>query len=263
MKLRGKRVLITGASSGIGADLARELAGAGADLVLAARRRPELETLAEELGKAGERAVVVTADLSTPAGADALAEEAVRALGGIDILVNNAGVDLVGKPWKDGLADRGEELFQVNFLAPMRLTNRLLGPMVERDDGALVFISSVAAWNPFPGAAYYSASKAALARAAETIRMDLKGTRVQVLAVYPGPIHTPMLAKALADEKARRVFGPLPKGDSPELARRIAASLTDDDEELIYPSVYRTTMWFSGIARRVMGAMAPGVRKKS
>src|SRR5688572_25787995 len=106
MEIRGKRVLVTGASSGIGADLARALAPAGADLVLSARRVPELEALAAELRGHGGKVEVIPGDLATIAGVDALA----AAAGAVDVLVNNAGVELVGRPWKRGFADKGEKL---------------------------------------------------------------------------------------------------------------------------------------------------------
>lgn len=260
MELRGKRVLVTGASSGIGADLVRELAGAGADLILSARRLKELDELAAEVGRAGVQVVAIPADLSTPAGADELAAKAAQALGGVDVLVNNAGIDLLGRPWKEGLADLGDRLMQVNTLSPLRLTNRLLGPMVERGAGAVVFISSVAGWAPFPGAAWYAASKAALARFAETIRIDLRGTGVHVLAVYPGPVHTPMLERALSSEAGRRTFRPLPKGTSPELARRIAWALEHDQETVVYPSAYKGALWFMGLSRWLIGLAAPAKR---
>jgi short-subunit dehydrogenase len=255
VELTGKRVLITGASSGIGASLARELKEQGATLVLAARRVDELQKLADELGGAAE---VRPADLSTPGGADELA----RAVGPVDVLVNNAGVDLVGKPWKEGLADRGDRLFQVNVLSAFRLTNRLLGAMVEKREGAVVFVSSVSAWLPFPGNAWYAASKAALHQFAQTIRIDCKGTGVRVLGVYPGPIHTPMLDKALKTEAGKKFFGRLPIGKPEPLARRMVDALLRDEETVVYPRVYQATHWLGGLSRRLVTMTAPPVKPR-
>lgn len=254
--LTGKRVLITGASSGIGASLARELKAQGAKIVLAARRVDELTKLADELGSAS--AEVRPADLSTAAGADELAQ----AVGPVDVLVNNAGVDLVGKPWKDGLADRGDRLFQVNVLSAFRLTNRLLGAMVEKHEGAVVFVSSVSAWLPFPGSAWYAASKAAVHQFAQTIRIDCKGTGVRVLAVYPGPIHTPMLDKALKTEAGKKFFGRLPIGKVEPLASRIADALVRDEETVVYPRVYHATSWLGGLSRRLVTMTTPPVKPR-
>ena len=254
--LAGKRVLITGASSGIGAALARELKVQGARLVLAARRVHELTKLADELGSAAE---VQPADLATAAGADALAQ----AVGPVEVLVNNAGIDLVGKPWKDGLADRGDRLFQVNVLSALRLTNRLLRPMVDKRDGAVVFMSSVSAWLPFPGSAWYAASKAALHQFAQTIRIDCKGTGVRVLGVYPGPIHTPMLDKALETEAGKKFFGRLPIGKVEPLAARIVDALVRDEETVVYPRVYQATHWLGGLSRRLVTMTTPAVKPRS
>lgn len=261
MELSGKRVLVTGASSGIGADLSRELAGAGAHVVLAARRRAELDVLAGEIGRSGGRAAVVPADLSSREGADALAREAVVPFGGIDVLVNNAGVEVVGRPWKAETADEGDRLLQINLASPLRLTSHLLGPMVERRDGAVVFISSVAAWAPMPGGAWYSASKAGLARAAEAIRIDLKGRGVRVVAVYPGPVKTPMLDRIMTTS-AKGFFRMLVTGTSTELARRIVDALRHDEDTVFYPSVYRATAWFMSMSRWVANTAAPGGRPR-
>ena len=252
MDLKGRRILITGASSGIGSCLARDLATAGANLVLAARRDAELTRLARELSPASIE--VIPSDLSSPEGADALA----RAAGTVDVLINNAGIDLVGRPWKEGMADRGDHLFQVNVLSALRLTNRLLGPMVERGEGTVVFMSSVSAWLPFPGSAWYAASKAALHQFADTIRIDCKGTGVKVLGVYPGPVYTPMLEKALKTEAGKKFFGRLPTGKADVLSRRVVDALFRDEEQIVYPRVYQATSWLGGLSRRFVAMTTPG-----
>jgi short-subunit dehydrogenase len=231
---------------------------AGANLVLSARRVPELEVLAAELRKGVTTVEVVPGDLSSPAGADAVATAAGR----VDVLVNNAGVELAGRPWKDGLADKGDHLLQVNLLSPLRLTNRLLGAMVERGDGAVVFISSVSAWSPLPGGSYYAASKAALGAAANTMRIDLKGTGVHVLGVYPGPIHTPMLEKTKGDEQMRKFFSRLPTGRSDELAKKVVDALVDDHDTVVYPALYRPAQWLSPMSRWVVDRMTPKPKPK-
>lgn len=258
MDVRDKRILLTGASSGIGADLARELAGAGARLVLAARRKAELDALCAEIAPLGTPAVAIPADLSTAEGADELADAAVIALGGgVDILINNAGVEIVAPIWQLGAADAGDRLLQVNVMSPLRLTHRLLPGMIERGAGTVVFVASVAGWVPMLGGTYYSASKAAIARAAETIRIDLKGSGVRVCAVYPGPVVTPMFDRVNATETGKRVYKGLPRGTSPELARRIVDALQYDEETVFYPRVYRVPSWFMGLSRWFVGVTAP------
>jgi uncharacterized protein len=258
VNLRGRRVLITGASSGIGAELARKLAPEGADLVLAARRKPELDALAAELAGHGGRVDVLPADLATARGADALA----AAAGDVDVLVNNAGVDVAARPWKDGLADRGDRLMQVNLLSPLRLSNKLLGQMVERGQGVVVFIASVSAWVPFPGGSYYAASKAGLAMAAESFRVDLKGTGVRVLCVYAGPIRTAMLARTDKNQAMKDFFGRLPTGRADVLAGRIVRALRADEHTVVYPAVYHGTRLFEGLTRWAARQIAPAARKR-
>jgi short-subunit dehydrogenase len=264
MKLDGARTLVTGASSGIGAEIARALARRtrGAQLVLAARRAAELESLARELEGLGARTAVIPADLATAAGADALAKAAPGPFGGIDVLVNNAGVELVSAIWKDGVAEAGDRLVQVNLLSPMRLAHRLVGPMIARGGGGIVFMSSLAGWAPMPGNSYYAASKGALARAAESLRIELAGRGVRVLAVYPGPVRTRMLDDIVARSGGRFVVPGMPVGHPDELAERVVDALAEDREDLFYPAIYRTSAWFMGLTRLMVRLATLSRRKR-
>jgi len=156
------------------------------------------------------------------------------------------------------MADRGARLFQVNVLSALRLTSLLLGPMVERGEGTVAFMSSVSAWLPFPRGAWYAASKAALRQFAETLRIDCKGTGVHVLGVYPGPVYTPMLEKALQTEAGKKFFGRLPIGKADVLSRRVVDALFRDEETVIYPRVYQATSWLGGLSRRFVAMTTPG-----
>ncbi len=259
MDLRGKRTLVTGASSGIGTELARKLAVAGAELIVSARRTAELERLAEELRAHGGNVEVVAADLATTEGAEAL----VARVGEVDVLVNNAGVEVAGQPWREGFADEGDRMMFVNVLSPLRLASKLMGKMVERGEGALVFVASVAAWAPFPEGSYYAASKAALAMAAESFRIDLKGSGVLSMCVYAGPIRTAMLDKATAESEAvRAFFARLPTGRADELATRVVDALRAGEETVVYPAIYQGSRMFEGVTRWVTRQMAPALRKR-
>ena len=142
-ELRGRTALVTGASGGLGAHLARRLAREGMDVALTARREAELSALAVELGTLGVRAVALPADLSDLSQIDPLLERAEAALGPLDLLLNNAGMELAGA----FTALTREELtgmVDLNLTAPLLLTHRVLGGMLARGRGHVVFISSLA-----------------------------------------------------------------------------------------------------------------------
>lgn len=182
--------LVTGASSGIGAALARELAERGHALGLVARRAERLESLARELSERhGVRAEALPADVSDPADRDRLAAEVERLGIAVEVLVNNAGFG-VYKPF--GESDRERELEQVRLLveAVVDLNARYLPGMVERRRGAIVNVSLTAGFQPLPGNANYAASKAFVLFHSEALHEEVRGRGVTVTAVCPGPVET-------------------------------------------------------------------------
>jgi uncharacterized protein len=181
--------LVTGASSGIGADLARELARDGHDLVLAARTVAPMENLAAELRAQGASTVVIAADLSQPGGAAALVS-AIEARGiAVDVLVNNAGLGAVGRfDQADPL--RIGEMLQVNVVALTELTRLLLPGMVARRHGKVMLVASTAAFQPGPRMAVYFATKAYVLSFGEAVAYELRGTGVTVTVLCPGPTAT-------------------------------------------------------------------------
>ena len=186
MEISGARVLITGASRGIGASMARAFAGEGAKVALAARSEGEIGALAEELG--GSAHVIDVADSSQ---LDGFVAEVEATGGPIDVLVNNAGIETQALVEDLSEADL-ERVIAVNLIAPQRLTNQVLAGMIERGRGHLVFTSSAAAMTPSPGLAPYCASKAGLTRFSETLRIELRGTGVGVTTMHLGPVDTSM-----------------------------------------------------------------------
>src|SRR5437016_3574206 len=181
--------LVTGASSGIGTDLARELARDGHDLVLTARRVAPMERLAAELETWGAASVVIPADLSKPGGGAALAG-AIEARGlTVDVLINNAGLGAVGR---FDLTDqvRIDEILQVNIVALTELTRLILPGMVARGRGRVMLVASTAAFQPGPGMALYFATKAYVLSFGEAISEELRGTGVTVTTLCPGPTAT-------------------------------------------------------------------------
>ncbi|MDN4175528.1 SDR family NAD(P)-dependent oxidoreductase [Nocardioides sp. SOB77] len=185
MRVEGKRVVVTGASSGIGAALARELAGRGAAVVLVARGREALEALAADL----PGSTVVAGDLSSAEGCSRVAAEVLA--GGVpDVLVNNAGAGrwLAVDETAEGEATA---MMAVPYLAAFELTRAISPAMVERGSGQLVYMTSVAAYLHIPGAAGYSAARWAVRALAGLVRADLRGTGVGVTLLAPAEVDSP------------------------------------------------------------------------
>jgi short-subunit dehydrogenase len=189
VELTGKRVLVTGASSGIGAELAERCAAAGAVVGICARRKDRLGAVLERCQKHAPESRMWVRDLADFDQVDELARLVQDELGGIDVLVNNAGAPK--RKHVTALDARTvEALIHQNYLSPIRLTLALLPAMVARGSGLFVNISSVAATLSSPGEAAYDASKAALSVFSEAMAIDLWDTGVRVLIVYPGVVDT-------------------------------------------------------------------------
>lgn len=177
--------LVTGASSGIGEAFARQLAKAGYNLVLVARRKNRLEALASELQQNYQVMVeVFPADLSSPSGVEQV-EEHIRQLNDLVLLVNNAGFGTTGHLVETQL-DKQIDMVHVHVLAAMRLTHSALAGMVARRRGAIINLSSIASFFPSAGNANYSASKAYLNSFSKSLQLELQGTGVYVQALCPG-----------------------------------------------------------------------------
>ena len=236
IQIAGSHVLLTGASSGIGRELARELAARGAKLAITARRRSLLESLADEISAGGRTTpVVIEADLSRRDAARALAAEAAEALGGIDILVNNAGGGVGGRIAAVGDRDEAREAFETNYWSPLALINALVPGMEERGRGALVNVTSMAQVSTWPGFGAYAATKAALGLATETLAMELVESAIQVMEVIPGPVDTAVQGETRLAPGIERMLRRTPLGDAAELARLIARALERGKARVIYP----------------------------
>ncbi len=189
MELSGKRVLVTGASSGIGAELAQRCAAAGATVGICARREQRLREVLERCRVHAPGSRMWTCDLADNDQVGALVRSAVAELGGIDVLVNNAGMPK-RRHVTELDATTVDAVMQLNYSSPIRLTLAVLPQMLERGSGLVVNVSSVAATLSSPGEAAYDASKAALSAFSEAMAIDLWGTGVRVLVVYPGVVDT-------------------------------------------------------------------------
>jgi short-subunit dehydrogenase len=208
--------LVTGASSGIGADLARELARHGHDLVLTARREPELEALANELRVLGAATTVIVKDLGVPGAARELATELDARR--IDVLVNNAGFGDVGAFVCED-PDRIDAMIQVNVASLTALTRAILPGMVERKRGRIMLVSSTAAFQPGPNMATYCATKAYVLSLGEALARELRGTCVTITTLCPGATLTGFAADSGADALPLFKSSVVPKMSSAAVAR--------------------------------------------
>lgn len=188
MRTSYRKALITGASAGLGEEFARQLAAAGTDLILVARRKDRLENLAAELTqKHGVSVEVFAADLSRDYDLNCLVEK-VRQTEDLDLLVNNAGFGGKSRFYKDETGE-AEQMIRVHVQAPAILTRAALPAMLRRGRGAIINVSSVAAFSPFSGA-MYSSTKAFLAMFSVNLQNELLDRGIKVQALCPGLTHT-------------------------------------------------------------------------
>ena len=186
--LQGKTAWITGASSGIGAATARRLAAAGMNLVLSARRLDRLEALAAELKTIGIQVTLAPVDVSDRAAMAAVGER-IAAAGGVDLLVNNAGTMPIS-PILSGRVDEWEQMIDVNIKGVLYAIHAVYSGMVERKQGHIVNISSVASRVTFQSAGVYAGTKHAVRAISDTLRKEAIRDGVRVTDIQPGSVAT-------------------------------------------------------------------------
>lgn len=190
---------VTGASSGIGADIARELAARGHGVTLVARREDRMRELAAELS-GPVRVEVIGCDVADPDARARLFDEVADRGLTIDILVNNAGIGTIGAVEKSTVDDEIRQV-RVNVEAVIDLCTRAVQQMVPRGRGAILNVGSTAGFHPFPGQSGYAGTKAFVKTYTEGLRGELAGTGVTVATLHPGPVRTEFLEAAGMDEK--------------------------------------------------------------
>src|SRR5947208_14507670 len=222
MHLNNARVVITGASQGIGRAIALEFSGRGARVALAARNRPALDELASEIRDRGGEAVVILTDVTIPDQVERMTTETIRGLGGIDVLVNNAGVGL-NASIADAEAADVEALFRLNVLAAASTIRAVIPIMRAQQSGMIINISSVAGRIVVPRIGYYSASKFALTAIGDALRMEEGHRGIRVMNVFPGTTRSNFGRNRLG-ARGSLAHQRVPPVSAEKVARRIAAA---------------------------------------
>jgi len=201
MKMAGKAVLVTGGSRGLGAETARVLAARGARVVVAARPSAELEAVVSSIRAAGGEAHAVAADLGRKEDIVPLAGSAAALVGALDAVVHNASTlgPVPLRALSDTTCEDLAQVLEVNLLGPFRLTKELLGPMVLRESGLVVAVTSDAGSVPYEGWGAYGVSKAALDHLLRIWAEEVGRSGVRLLSVDPGEMDTAMHAQALPE----------------------------------------------------------------
>ena len=259
--------LVTGASSGIGAAIARRLAADGARLALSARRADRLEALAAECQLLGSPAVAVIADdLADKAAPARIAAKATAALGHVDVLVNNAGFAVPGLSERASM-DRVAAMIEVNVTAHVALTRLLLPGMLDRGSGWLLTVASMAGIMPAPYQAGYAGTKAFLLNWSESLREEVRSRGVRVTALCPGMTDTEFFEAAGYRGTNKFTSSKMP---ADRVARAGLAALAKDrprvvpgaiNKILIFAGMRLSPRWFvQFVARKLMARRPPPTR---
>ena len=224
MQIEGRTVIITGASSGIGQETAREFARRRAHVVLASRNREALDRLAAELADFPGRRLVVPTDVTDRYAVEALVRRTVEEFDGVDVLVNNAGLGLFA-PIVGGSLDNMHHLFAVNFWGSVHCIQATVPYMRRQGRGHVVNVSSLAGKMAVPYLGIYSATKHALAAVSSALRSELAGTGIGVSAVYPGITDTGFQENMLREVEMPQPPSYVPTVQGAAVARRIAQAV--------------------------------------
>ncbi|MGP4108771.1 SDR family oxidoreductase [Virgibacillus sp. L01] len=229
-KLSGKTAIVTGASSGIGAAIAEQLASEGANVVLAARRKEKLEELVESINRKEEgKAIAVETDVAKQSEVDTLAEKASETFGEVDIYVNNAGLMLMSTIQK-GHVNEWDQMIDVNIKGVLYGVNSVLPKMVERSTGHLVNISSVAGHEVSKVNAVYSATKFAVRALSMGLEKELARTGVRVTNISPGAVDTDLASHGTDEDlKKKASNSDRKKLEANDIARAVVYAVTQPD----------------------------------
>ena len=255
---RGQTALVTGASSGLGADMARQLAAAGARVLLVARSEPALDAVAAGIRAAGGEASVWVCDLEPPGAAAGLLQRVAEAGEPVDVLINNAGFGICA-PLANTPAEAVDGQVALNVAAVTALSRGLLPQMLARRRGWILHVSSLAGFVPTPRYAVYSATKAYVLAFSQALWFETRGSGVHVSCVAPGPVRTGFGARAGVGDAFFR--GSLP---SAEVARAGLAGLARNRRVVVTGWTNKLQVFASRFTPRVVPiAVAAGRTKRS
>lgn len=244
MKFNDKRILLTGATGGVGYLLAKKLAAKGAILALVGRDVSKLNSLQLEIERSGAKANIIIADLSLDGAAQLVIKTAQQQLGGIDVLINNAGVlDFIA--FEQQSEARITEIIQTNVTSLIQLTRAVLPSLQQQNQGHFCFVGSIFGSLGFPHYATYCASKFAVHGFSQALRRELVGTNIGVTYIAPRTIETTMnnsAAVAMLNKAGQTM-------DSPEMvADIIIIALQNEKQEVFIGQPQRFFAWLNGIA---------------
>ncbi|WP_270182379.1 SDR family oxidoreductase [Alkalihalobacillus sp. CinArs1] len=232
MKLEGKVVLVTGASSGIGEAIARHIADEGANVVLAARREEKLTDLAQSLNdQSNGKALVVKTDVTKKEDMENLVKEAKDTYGKVDMIINNAGVMLLSF-MKNDEVDQWTQMVDVNINGVLHGVHAVLPDMLKQESGHIVNVSSVAGHEVFPSSSVYSATKYAVRALSMGLEKELSKTGVRVTNISPGAVESE-LTNHITDDEVLEMFkdraASMKKLQADDIARAVVYALTQPD----------------------------------
>ena len=258
MTLRAKVVVVTGASKGIGAELARQLAEQGCKLVLAARNAKELDGVADQCKARGGQVITVRADVGVDRECAAIMSGAALAFGRIDVLVNNAGATMWARfeDIKDlSILDR---IMKVNYMGSVYCTAHAL-PYLRQSGGLLVGVCSLAGRTGVPTRTGYSASKHAMAGFFDSLRIELAGSGVDVTMIYPGFVATGIRENATGPDGKPIEVSPVKEGEVmgvEECARRIVKAIERREREVVMTARGKIGLWLKLLAPSLVDRIA-------
>jgi short-subunit dehydrogenase len=252
-EMSDQRIIITGASEGIGRELALQLSQRGARLSLAARNAAALDQLVQDCESSGGKAIAVPTDVADHAACKALIDKTAAAFGGIDVLVNNAGISMRSPVSEIEDLSIYERVMRVNYLGSVYCTHAAL-PHLKASKGLIVAVSSLQGKTGFPLSSGYSASKFAMQGFFDSLRIELDGSGVDVLIVFPGAVDTGIHTRKLEVDArlAKHNWKPEKNALMPveECVRQMVRAMERRDRELLLTLQGKLIPWMRLIAPR-------------